>query len=48
MFKLVVVTVLAISAVHVQALPGGYLAKGGVVNFQRPLDYMHEAVNAGK
>merc|ERR1711894_673654 len=30
------------------AHPGGYLAKGGVVDFKRPLDYMKDAVLAGK
>jgi len=30
------------------AHPGGYLAKGGVVDFKRPLDYMKDAVEAGK
>ena len=30
------------------AFPGGYLAKGGVVDFKRPLDYMHMAKHAGK
>lgn len=28
--------------------PGGYIAKGGVVDFKRPLDYMSDAVQAGK
>ena len=46
MFKFVIVAALAVSAC--QALPGGYLAKGGVVNFQRHLDYMEDAVQAGK
>ena len=30
------------------AFPGGYLAKGGVLDFQRPLDYMQMAKHAGK
>merc|ERR1711993_85872 len=30
------------------AHPGGYLAKGGVVDFKRPLDYMKDAVEAGE
>ena len=30
------------------ASPGGYIAKGGVYDFKRPLDYMNEAKNAGK
>merc|ERR1712177_42040 len=27
--------------------PGGYTLKGGVYNFQRPLDYMQDATSAG-
>ena len=30
------------------ASPGGYIAKGGVFNFDRPLDYMQQAQSAGK
>lgn len=30
------------------ASPGGYIAKGGVFDFKRPLDYMGDAVQAGK
>ena len=30
------------------AFPGGYIAKGGVFNFRRPLDYLGEAQAAGK
>ena len=30
------------------ASPGGYIAKGGVYDFKRPLDYMGDAVQAGK
>jgi len=30
------------------AFPGGYLAKGGVIDFKKPLDYMHMAKHAGK
>jgi len=26
---------------------GGYILKGGVVDFQRPLDYMDSAIYAG-
>ena len=46
MFKFIIVAALAVSAS--QAFPGGYLAKGGVVDFQRPLDYMDSAKQAGK
>ena len=46
MFKFIVVAAMAISAS--QAFPGGYLAKGGVVDFQRPLDYIPSAKQAGK
>ena len=28
--------------------PGGYTLKGGVYNFQRPLDYMQDATSAGE
>ena len=30
------------------ASPGGYIAKGGVFNFQRPLDYLEAGKAAGK
>ena len=30
------------------AMPGGYLAKGGVYDFKKPLSYMDDAVHAGK
>ena len=29
-------------------IPGGYIAKGGVIDFKKPLDYMNHAVHAGK
>ncbi len=30
------------------AAPGGYIHKGGVIDFQKPLDYMDHAVHAGR
>jgi hypothetical protein len=37
--------VFALAAVHVDA--GGYVLKGGVVDFGKPLDYLDQAVQAG-
>lgn len=39
--------VLCIASVAL-ASPGGYIAKGGVFDFQRPLDYVNEAKAAGQ
>ena len=36
----------AVAVVHVHA--GGYVLKGGVVDFGKPLDYFDIAVQAGK
>jgi hypothetical protein len=48
MNKFVAILVLATMAAMSNARPGGYLAKGGVYDFKRPLSYLDEAVNAGK
>ena len=37
---------LAVAIVHVNA--GGYVLKGGVVDFGKPLDYFDQAVQAGE
>ena len=37
---------LAVGIVHVNA--GGYVLKGGVVDFGKPLDYFDQAVQAGE
>ena len=36
----------AVGVVHVNA--GGYVLKGGVVDFGKPLDYFDQAVQAGE
>lgn len=41
-----IVTLCTFGAIH--GLPGGYLAKGGVYDFKRPLDYFEDATHAGK
>ena len=46
MYKLIVYVALVFGASN--AFPGGYMAKGGVMDFKKPLDYMQEAVYAGK
>ena len=35
-------------AVLVSVDAGGYIAKGGVIDFKKPLDYYQSAVQAGK
>jgi hypothetical protein len=37
---------LAVAIAHVNA--GGYVLKGGVVDFGKPLDYFDQAVQAGE
>ena len=46
MYKLILYVALVFGASN--AFPGGYMAKGGVMDFKKPLDYMQEAVYAGK
>ena len=43
-----VVVVVGIAALFTGAEAGGYVAKGGVYDFKRPLDYLDQAVKAGK
>jgi len=35
-------------ALLVKVEAGGYIAKGGVIDFKKPLDYLESAVQAGK
>eukprot|EP00096_Caligus_rogercresseyi_P004291 TRINITY_DN184_c0_g1_i2.p1 TRINITY_DN184_c0_g1~~TRINITY_DN184_c0_g1_i2.p1 ORF type:complete len:136 (+),score=50.65 TRINITY_DN184_c0_g1_i2:120-527(+) len=44
LLQLLLVTILSLS----QARPGGYTAKGGVIDFLKELDYLDQAVAAGK
>ena len=46
--KLIAVVVVGIAALFTGAEAGGYVAKGGVYDFKRPLDYLDQAVKAGK
>ena len=38
--------IVAVAVVHVHA--GGYVLKGGVIDFGKPLDYFDQAVQAGE
>ena len=47
MYKCLLLAILVACVSMVVAFPGGYLAKGGVMDFKKPLDYMSAAKHAG-
>jgi hypothetical protein len=46
--KSFVIVMVGLAALLAGVNAGGYVAKGGVYDFKKPLDYYDQAVNAGK